>query len=157
MSTTTHSTGGGAGRTGPVIPSEHEMQLARESSHRLSPYMEQDLRVRITAKGGPNFELPAAAVDLLVDLLTQMAAGNAVTLMPTRTELSTQHAADLLGVSRPFLVKILDERKIPYRMVGTHRRILLTDLMSYKDSMDAQRHEILDELTAQAQEAGMGY
>jgi len=154
MSTTTHPAGAGRG---PAVPSEREMQLAKESCHQLSPYMEQDLRVRITAKGGPNFELPAAAVDLLVDLLTQMAAGNAVTLVPTRAELSTQQAAELLGVSRPFLVKLLDDRKIPYRRVGTHRRILLTDLMRFKELMDTQRQEILDELAAQAQELGMGY
>lgn len=155
MSTITHPAG--AHRAEPVAPSEHDVQLARETYRQLSPHLDQDLRVQITATDGPAVELPAAAVDLLVDMLTQMADGNAVTLVPTRTELSTQQAADLLGVSRPFLVKILDERKIPYRRVGRHRRILLTDLMRYRESMDAQRHEILDELTAQAQELGMGY
>lgn len=155
MSTTAQPAG--AGRIGPVAPSEHDSRLARESSRRLSPYMRQDLRVRITDDDGAELELPAAAVGLLVHLLTEMAEGNAVTLMPIHAELTTQQAADLLGVSRPFLVKLLDDKKLPYRKVGTHRRVLFSHLMGYKEQMDAQRHEILDELTKQAQELDMGY
>ncbi len=146
-----------AGRIGPVTPSEHEARLARESSRQLFPYRRRNLRVRISDGNGPDIELPAAAVDLLVHLLAQMAEGNAVTLTPIHPELTTQQAADLLGVSRPFLVKLLDERKIPYRRVGTHRRILLEDLMRYKEQMDARRREILDELAEQAQVLGHGY
>lgn len=155
MSTTAQPAG--TGRIGPVAPSEHDSRLARESSRRLSPYMKQDLRVQITDGDGVDIELPAAAVHLLVHLLTQMAEGNAITLMPTHAELTTQQAADLLGVSRPFLVKLLDERKIPYRKVGTHRRVLFIDLMRHKEGMDAKRHQILDELTKQAQDLDMGY
>ncbi len=155
MSTTAQPAG--AGRMGPVAPSEHEVRLARESSRQLSPYMRQDLRVRVTDGDGPVIDLPAAAVDLLIHLLAQMAEGNAITLMPIHAELTTQQAADLLAVSRPFLVKLLDERKIPYRKVGTHRRVLFSDLMRYKEQMDAKRHEILDELTKQAQDLDMGY
>lgn len=142
---------------GIFTPSEHDSRLARESSRRLSPYTKKDLRVRLTEGDGPDIELPAAAVQLLVHLLAQMAEGNAVTLMPIHAELTTQQAAELLGVSRPFLVKALDEKKLPYRKVGTHRRILFADLMSFKDKMDAKRHEILDELAKQAQELDMGY
>ncbi len=155
MSTTAQPAG--VSRMGPIAPSEHDVRLARESSRQLSPYMKQDLKVRVTDGDGPNVQLPAAAVQLLVHLLAQMAEGNIVTLMPIHAELTTQQAADLLGVSRPFLVKELDDRKIPYRKVGTHRRILFADLMAYKEKMDASRHEILDELTKQAQELDMGY
>jgi len=154
---TTTAQPAGSGRMGPVAPSERDVRLARESSRRLSPYTKQDLIVRITDGDGQEVELPAAAVELLVHLLAQMAEGNAITLMPIHAELTTQQAADLLGVSRPFLVKELDDRKIPYRKVGTHRRILFADLMAYKEKMDAQRHKILDELTKQAQELDMGY
>ena len=143
--------------TNPIAPSEHDVRLARESSRQLSPYMKQDLCVRISGDDGADVELPAAAVHLLAHLLTQMAEGNAITLMTTHAELTTQQAADLLGVSRPFLVKILDERKMPYRKVGTHRRVLFSDLMRFKEAMDAQRNEILHELTKQAQEIEMGY
>lgn len=144
-------------RIGPFAPSEHDSRLARESSRRLSPYTKQDLRVRIFEGDGPDIELPAAAVQLLVHLLAQMAEGNAVTLMPIHAELTTQQAAELLGVSRPFLVKELDAGKLQFRKVGTHRRVLFVELMRYKDAMDAKRHETLDELTKQAQELRMGY
>lgn len=154
MSTTTTPS---PGRGGPVAPTEHDSRLARESSRRLSPYMKQDLRVRITDGNGPDVQLPAAAVELLVHLLAQMAEGNAVTLMPIHAELTTQEAADLLGVSRPFLVKELEEKRIPYRKVGTHRRVLFSDLMRYKEEMDARRHGVLDDLAKLSQELDMGY
>lgn len=144
-------------RIGPVAPTEHDSRLARESSRRLSPYTKKDLRVRISDADGPDIEIPAAAVQLLVHLLTQMAEGNAITLMPINAELTTQQAADLLGVSRPFFVKELDEGKVDYRKVGTHRRVLFVELMRYKETMDTKRHKALDELAKQSQELDMGY
>ena len=86
-----------------------------------------------------------------------MAKGNAVTLIPVRAELTTQQAADILNLSRPFLVEQLEKNVIPYRKVGTHRRILFKDLMQYKEAMDRNRLKAPDELTAQAQELGIGY
>jgi len=152
----TPAMGGGEG-FGPVAPSERDAKLARESGRRLSPHVDEDLRVRIADGDGEEIELPRAAVRLLVHLLAQLAEGNAVTLMPIHAELTTQQAADLLGVSRPFLVKLLEDRKIPHRKVGTHRRVLFADLMRYKEAIDAKRHEVLDELAKQAQELDMGY
>ncbi len=142
---------------GPVTPSERDAELARESSRRLSAHADEDLRVRIADGDGEEIELPRAAVQLLVHLLAQMAEGNAVTLTPIHAELTTQQTADLLGVSRPFLIKLLEERKIPHRKVGTHRRVLFADVMRYKEAIDARRHEVLDELAKQAQELDMGY
>lgn len=146
-----------ASRIGPFAPSERESRLARESIRRLSPAAKKNLKVRVAGMKGPDIELPATAVRFLVHLLTQIAEGNAVTLTPTRAELTTQQAAEVLGVSRPFLVKVLEEEKLPFRKVGTHRRIMFVDLMKYKDKMDAQRHAILDKLAEQAQELDMGY
>jgi excisionase family DNA binding protein len=140
----------------PVTPTSEDVQLAKISSRRLAPYRNRKLTVRI-AESEEQVELPAVAVRLLVDLLSAMAEGNAVTLIPIHAELTTQQAADLLGVSRPFLIKQLEDDVIPYRRVGTHRRILFCDLMNYKQEIDQKRTQALDELTQQAQELDMGY
>jgi excisionase family DNA binding protein len=86
-----------------------------------------------------------------------MAQGNAVTIVPIHAELTTQEAADLLNVSRPFLIKLIESQEIPCRKVGRHRRIRFADLMEYKQKTDTQRTQALDELVAQSQELNMGY
>jgi len=140
----------------PVTPTTDEVLLARNSSRRLVPFRNRKLKVCIE-ETNEQVELPAIAVRLLVDLLSAMAEGNAVTLIPIHAELTTQRAADLLGVSRPFLIKQLEEKAIPFRRVGTHRRILFSDLMKYKHEIDEKRSQSLDELAQQAQELDMGY
>jgi excisionase family DNA binding protein len=78
-------------------------------------------------------------------------------IMPIHAELSTQEIAELLNVSRPHLVELLKQGKIPFRKVGTHRRILAKDVFDYKQLIDEDRLKALNELAAQAQELGMGY
>jgi len=146
----------------PVTPTEAEAQLAQTSSRALSGYVQDAEAQTITVlpEGGRPEQavtMPAIAFRLLVNILTLMAQGNAVTLIPVHAELTTQEAADLLNVSRPYLVGLLEAGQIPYRRVGTRRRVLYRDLAAYKRRIDADRRATLDELTAQAQELNMGY
>lgn len=107
--------------------------------------------------GGVPVPVPREAFDLFLEILGQMANGNAVTIVPVHAELTTQQAAELLNVSRPFLVKLLEEGKIPSRKVGAHRRVRAEDLVAYKQHDEARRKAILDELTAEAEKRGLGY
>jgi excisionase family DNA binding protein len=116
------------------------------------------VEVRPEAEGKPvSATVPREAFELFLEVLGQMANGNAVTIVPVHAELTTQQAADLLNVSRPFLVGLLDESKIPFRMVGAHRRVKAADLIAYQQRDEAQRKKVLDELTAEAEKHGLGY
>jgi len=101
--------------------------------------------------------LPDAAVQLLERMLDEIAQGDAVTLMPIPSELATEQAADLLNVSRPYLAALLKSNVLPSREVGTKRRIPLEQLLEYKRAEDASRLEVLNQLTREAQELGLGY
>lgn len=98
--------------------------------------------------------LPAPLLEVLGEILRHYRNGRAVVVVPETQELTTQQAADLLGVSRPYLVRLLDEGKIPFHSVGTHRRILFADLMQYKKLRDQQRSELLSQIAREAYEAG---
>ena len=102
-------------------------------------------------------ELPAAVVLLLRNILEAIASGRGVTIIPDNAELTTVQAADVLNVSRPYLIKLLDEKTIPHRKVGKHRRIRVEDVMAYKVAIDREREDVLDQLTREAQEQGLGY
>lgn len=146
----------------PVSPTEAESELAQTSSRALAEYVKdgEAQTIRVVPDGGRRgaaITIPAVAFRLLVNILTQMAEGNAVTLIPVHAELTTQEAADLLNVSRPYLVGLLESGEIPFRRVGTRRRVLYKDLADYKKRIDAERRGTLDELTAQAQELNLGY
>jgi len=145
-----------------LSPTPSDAELAKVSSRAIAELVahQSEGDIRLVAKLGTKeteIAIPLSAVQLLGALLTEFAKGNAVTMFPVHAELTTQQASDLLGVSRPFMVDQLEKGELPFRKVGTHRRVLLKDLMEYKQSMDRKRHEALDELAAQAQELDMGY
>src|SRR5690606_7642694 len=143
-----------------VPPSKEDVELARTSGQRLALLARrgQPLTLRVRDAGQEEtIELPAGAVRLLQAILEDMASGRVVTIVPQNAELTTQQAADFLNVSRPFLVQLLDEKKLPFRMVGTHRRVCFEDVLSYKQAIDAGRRKVLDELAAEAQDLDMGY
>src|SRR5205807_309832 len=109
-----------------VLPSKEDVELARSSGQRLAPLARRGrsltLRVR-DAEQEETIELPAGAVTLLQAILEDMASGRAVAIVPQNADLTTQQAADFLNVSRPFLVQLLEQKKLPFRLVGTHRRV----------------------------------
>ncbi|WP_217647066.1 helix-turn-helix domain-containing protein [Planctomicrobium piriforme] len=145
-----------------VASSPADALLAGESSRLLASHKlgtQAGIRIQLLDNGEPAeiMTVPASALRLFVNLLTEMSHGNAVTLIPTRAELTTQQAADLLNVSRPYVVKLLDEGKIPSRTVGKFRRVRFDDLMAYKRKDDEAREKILHQLSVEAQELGMGY
>ena len=141
-------------------PTAQDAAIARMSGQTLSRYTKREapLLLRVTdAEQEAPIELPAGAVALLMDILEAMAAGRGVTIIPENAELTTVQAAQMLGVSRPFLIKLLEEGALPHRKVGKHRRIRLEDVTAYKAQIDKEREEVLNQLAAEAQAHGMGY
>lgn len=101
--------------------------------------------------------LPAPAVSLIREILTELANGHVVTVAAPHSELTSQQAADLLNVSRPYLVSLLEKRAIPFRRVGNRRRVRLSDVLAYRRREESERQRILDELTAEAEHLGLEY
>lgn len=141
------------------LPDTEAVKLARASAGELSRLLGENPDVdRAQVKlDGHDLILPRQALSLLRDMLTEMAQGNAVTVVPTHAELTTQEAANLLNVSRPHLVKLLETQVIPFTKTGTHRRIRYQSLMEYKQKRDEESRSALDELANIAQEHDMGY
>jgi excisionase family DNA binding protein len=143
-----------------VTPTEHDTILAKTSGRQIARALGKtagDLRVKVEGNEAEIIELPQAALRLLANILAQMAQGNAFTVIPVHAELTTQQAAEVLNVSRPFLIGLIESDQLPCRRVGTHRRILFRDLMNFKNKIDADRLKVLDELAKEAQELNMGY
>jgi excisionase family DNA binding protein len=140
---------------------DQDVKLAEASGQKLLTYINstKETAIQLIRKGthGETIVLPPNALHLLTRILSQMAAGNAVELISVETELTTQQAADLLKVSRPFLVTLLEDQKIPFRYVGTRRRILAKDILAYKAEIDKKRLAVLADLANEAQKNNMGY
>ncbi|MEO8853943.1 MAG: excisionase family DNA-binding protein [Ginsengibacter sp.] len=101
--------------------------------------------------------IPKKALSLLFNILNNMAEGKSITVIPSDSEITTQQAADLLKVSRPHLVNLLEEGEISFRKAGSHRRIELNDLIKYQSKLKENRKEKLNFLTKQAQKLNLGY
>jgi excisionase family DNA binding protein len=142
-----------------TLPSEAEAGVAKETSRLLASRLKKgapmQLRILDDDAAQATIKLPAPAVALLLRVLEEMARGNAVTIIPVHAELTTQEAADMLNISRPSLIQLLEEGKIEYRRVGTHRRVRFEALMKYKRHADKERLAALDELAAYDQELGI--
>jgi excisionase family DNA binding protein len=103
---------------------------------------------------GKEIPLPDSVYEALKAVVRAMASGKAISLVPTDHELTTQKAADLLNVSRPYFIKLIEQGEIPYFMLGTHRRVKLQDVMKYRQKRDAVRHQNLKDLTEFLQDEG---
>ena len=133
------------------LPTSQEEQV-----HALHDLLRREGKARLVGKGGePAIELPDAVYDLLLQILEGMQEGNAISIVPVMQDLTTQQAAGMLGVSRPFFVKLLESGKLPHHLTGTHRRVYLKDLMAYKQHRDQERHEALNRMAQEAEEAGL--
>jgi excisionase family DNA binding protein len=142
------------------VPSRKTSQEAQEALRVLSGfhrYRATSPRIEVRPEGSRAdlVAVPREAFELFLEVLGQMANGNAVTIMPVHAELTTQQAADLLNVSRPYVVALIEKNKIPHHMVGTHRRIRVADLLEYKKKDDAERESVLEELASEAQKHGL--
>ncbi|AFZ55853.1 helix-turn-helix domain-containing protein [Anabaena cylindrica FACHB-243] len=132
------------------IVTENETEAIKQLAELLK---QENSQLRLVANG-QEVAVSDSVFDVLREIVREMALGNYVSIVTYNPELTTQQAADLLNVSRPYLIKLLEQGELPYIMVGTHRRVRFGDLMKYKENRDIKRDKFLTELTQMSQEAG---
>lgn len=125
-------------------------------SQKLKSSRKIGVRIKIQ-ETGKFITIPKKALTLLSAIIQNMAEGKTISIVHSNSEISTQQAADMLNVSRPHLVKLLETQKIPFKKVGSHRRVLLKDIMNYEEQLAKQRESQLDFLSNQAQDLNLGY
>lgn len=138
----------------PVLVPDRDASTVKELDEVLASEAAQGKAV-LRSPSGHELPLPHSVYRVLEQVVHEMARGNAVRVLPVKAELSTQRAADLLNVSRPHLVKLLERGEIPYHRAGSHRRVVLEDLLVYKGRRDQERLEALDEITRISDELGL--
>jgi len=147
------------------LESKEDVELAKAAQRCIVSALDHSRAVNIAIledgveriEDSPILKLPPKVLRLFADMLGSLAQGNAVAIMPKELYVTTQEAAMFLNVSRPYLVKMLDDGKIPHHKVGTHRRIKFEDVVAYKEQRKKTAHLALQELVDQAQELDMGY
>lgn len=142
------------------LPAKKEIEAAtrgqRELATWLSTHLEtQKITIQDASDTARQIELPTSALALLISVLGELAAGNAVQVVPVHAELTTQEAANMLNVSRPHMVKLLEEGHLPFHRTGRHRRIFFADLMHYREQRDRDSMQAMQALTNQSQEPGL--
>lgn len=136
----------------PIRPSPKDIELSKQSTKKLTPFLRQTEDTVQVEIDGESITFPTSAVRLLLDILHQMSAGNAVSVIPVHAELTTQQSADFLAVSRPYLIKLINEGKLNFHMVGSHRRIFYRDLVDFRMAHLQRQKEIVEQLRKQAEE-----
>lgn len=145
-----------------TLPSAEEITLAKLSSQALSAVIETNgeaQKIHVVDKSGQSHEvtIPSSALNMMIEVLTQLGHGNSVSITPIHAELTTQEGADMLNMSRPTFIKLLDAQEIPYSRTGNRRKVAYADLMAYKNRLEEKRLAALAELSALDQEMDMGY
>lgn len=145
-----------------ALPVEREVAAAVKSQRALAAFLStqfetQRIQIFDAKNEAHQVELPTSALRLLVDVLSELAEGNAVKVVPIHAELTTQEAADMLNVSRPHLVKLLESGALAFHKTGKHRRIRFADLMAFKTEQDRASAHAMEALAKQAQELQLGY
>ena len=140
-----------------ALPSTQDTALAKTATAALTQAGDTVLRVQAATAGRAprSFDLPPVVARLLMDILWEIAEGHAVTLVRFNQQITTQQAADLLNVSRPFVVGMIERGELPVRMVGNQRRLPLKDVLAYRETNRAKRREALREMTELDQELGL--
>jgi excisionase family DNA binding protein len=132
------------------------ISLVRATSKKFKKNKSRFVKIKLT-EGGDFLKIPKKAILMLFDILQNMAEGREFTLVPSDAEIGTQEAADMLKVSRPHLVKLLEQGTIPFKKAGTHRRIKLKHVVEFRKRREENRNKKLDFLTKQAQDLDLGY
>lgn len=145
-----------------MLPAEQEVRAAVQGQRALAAYLSthaetQHIQIFDEKNKAHQIELPTSALFLLSEILSELADGNAVRIVPVHAELTTQEAADLLNVSRPHLVKLLEEGALPFHRTGRHRRVRFADLMAFKRAREQASADAMAALAEQAQALDMGY
>ncbi len=133
-----------------VLPPEDSSDLAR-FARRLAN-LEEPARARLVGPDGSQTDIPDELYGILRDVVTALSHGLAISIAPHNTMLTTQEAADLLNVSRPTLVRLLTDEEIPYTMRGRHRRVMLRDILDYRDRTRRERRLALNQIVADAED-----
>ncbi len=151
-------------KTTPVLPKTHDIRLAEIALIQMSAFLmndgKKDIHFSLRRSKGKEvieFDLTPAVVELIFRTIVHIATGDAVTIVPFHTELTTQEAADFLNVSRPYLIKLLEKELISVRLVGRHRRILFEDILKYKEKSKEKSCKAHETLTQEAQDLDLGY
>ena len=141
----------------PLVATDEEAIIAKEAANKLKALSLAgvDLKLRAVENADIIVPLPARAIEMIVAVLSAMAERKPVSVIPHTAELTTQQAADFLNVSRPYLVSLIDKNEIPHRMVGTHRRVRVSDLQTYKKRSDEKRSAAIRTMVAEAQKLGL--
>jgi excisionase family DNA binding protein len=152
MPTTTHQPADNVVQAAP-----EEKQALEQLRHQIDEIFRRHRMARLVDPDGETTEIPDSVFHALKLVVQSMAQGQTITLVPHGKELTTQEAAGLLHVSRPHLIKLLDQDAIPHHKVGTHRRVRIDDVLAYRSKRDTTRREKLDELIQVSEELPGGY